>query len=67
MNTEDSNKKEYDRIILLNDEELLSDFEFVIQRGAGEGYLYRDWMRKEILKRIKTDKKYNIHMRKCQL
>jgi hypothetical protein len=49
---EDKHKEEFFRIISLNNDELLKEFETLIKNGAGNGYIRLLWMRKEILKRM---------------
>ena len=52
--TEPENKyrAEFDRIRMLPDDALLDEFEKTVRNGAGEGYTYLVWRRKELLRRL---------------
>lgn len=45
-------RKEFDRIRNLSNEDLLEEFETSLRKGAGELYIPIIWMRNEITKRM---------------
>lgn len=44
--------KEYEKIMEMNKETLVEEFENFVRKGAGSDFLKVVWMRKEILKRM---------------
>jgi len=50
----DKHRAEFDRIRMLPDDLLLEEFEKTVRSGAGEGYIYLVWRRKELLRRLES-------------